>query len=84
MILFLICQTFGDISEVGRYLKKAQALHTRLETAADKVSNLFKNYLFTLLFCFVSWLPIFDSNCCIIVNSRFSHSMMKRKRLAGR
>ncbi|CAB4002499.1 dynein heavy chain 7, axonemal-like, partial [Paramuricea clavata] len=32
-------QTFGDISEVGRYLKKSQALHTRLETAADKVQS---------------------------------------------
>ncbi|XP_028408947.1 dynein heavy chain 7, axonemal-like [Dendronephthya gigantea] len=32
-------QTFGDISEVGRYVKKAQALHARLETAADKVQS---------------------------------------------
>ncbi|EDO45806.1 predicted protein [Nematostella vectensis] len=30
-------QTFGDMSEVPRYLKKAQALHQRLETAAEKI-----------------------------------------------
>jgi len=30
-------QTFGDMPEVPRYLKKAQALHQRLESAAEKV-----------------------------------------------
>lgn len=30
-------QTFGDMSDVPKYLKKAQALNQRLESAADKV-----------------------------------------------
>lgn len=30
-------QTFGDMSEVNRYLKKAQALTNRLEAASEKV-----------------------------------------------
>ena len=30
-------QTFGDMQEIQRYLKKAQALNQRLESAADKV-----------------------------------------------
>ena len=33
-------QVFGDMSEINRYLKKAQALQTRLETAAEKVNTL--------------------------------------------
>lgn len=37
---FFPSQTFGDLSEVGRYLKKAQALHTRLDAAAEKVTTL--------------------------------------------
>jgi hypothetical protein len=32
-------QTFGEMSEVPKYLKKTQALHQRLESAADKVVN---------------------------------------------
>lgn len=28
---------FGDMQEIQRYLKKAQALNQRLESAADKV-----------------------------------------------
>ncbi|KXJ28065.1 dynein heavy chain 7, axonemal [Exaiptasia diaphana] len=31
-------QTFGDMPEVPRYLKKAQALNQRLESAADKIN----------------------------------------------
>lgn len=30
-------QTFGDIHEIQKYLKKAQGLDTKLTTAADKV-----------------------------------------------
>ena len=30
-------ETFGDVSEVSRYLKKAQTLNTRLEAAQEKV-----------------------------------------------
>ncbi|XP_006814570.1 dynein axonemal heavy chain 7-like [Saccoglossus kowalevskii] len=30
-------QTFGDMTEIHRYLKKAQALNQRLEAAADKI-----------------------------------------------
>ena len=33
-------QTFGDMNEITRYLKKAQALDGKLQAAADKVSNL--------------------------------------------
>lgn len=29
--------TFGDVQEVTRYLKKAQALNTKLDLAAEKV-----------------------------------------------
>lgn len=29
--------SYGDIQEVNRYLKKAQALNTKLDAAADKV-----------------------------------------------
>lgn len=29
--------TFGDIQEVNKYLKKAQALNTKLDLAANKV-----------------------------------------------
>ena len=31
-------QTFGDMSEINRYLKKSQALDSKLQIAADKVS----------------------------------------------
>ncbi|XP_070569551.1 dynein axonemal heavy chain 7-like isoform X2 [Ptychodera flava] len=30
-------QSFGDMTEIHRYLKKSQALHQRLEAAADKI-----------------------------------------------
>ena len=30
-------ESFGDVSEVNRYLKKAQTLNTRLEAAQEKV-----------------------------------------------
>ena len=33
-------QTFGDMQDIQRYLKKAQALNQRLESAADKVWSL--------------------------------------------
>ncbi|XP_033097643.1 dynein heavy chain 7, axonemal-like isoform X2 [Anneissia japonica] len=32
-------QTFGDLSEISRYLKKAQALSTRLDAAAEKIDG---------------------------------------------
>lgn len=32
-------QTFGDMQEIQRYLKKAQALNQRLESAAEKVGR---------------------------------------------
>ena len=31
-------QAFGDMAEINRYLKKAQALQARLDTAGEKVS----------------------------------------------
>ncbi|CAM5089785.1 unnamed protein product [Natator depressus] len=31
--------TFGDVQEVNRYLKKAQALNTKLDVAADKIDQ---------------------------------------------
>uniref|UniRef100_A0A7M4ERW8 Dynein axonemal heavy chain 7 n=1 Tax=Crocodylus porosus TaxID=8502 RepID=A0A7M4ERW8_CROPO len=31
--------TFGDIQEINRYLKKAQALNAKLDTAADKIDQ---------------------------------------------
>lgn len=31
--------SFGDLQEVKRYLKKAQALNTRLEEAAEKIEG---------------------------------------------
>ena len=34
-------ETFGDVSEVSRYLKKAQTLNSRLEAAQEKVYILF-------------------------------------------
>ena len=33
-------QTYGDMSEINRYLKKSQALDSKLQIAADKVSLL--------------------------------------------
>ena len=30
-------ETFGDVGEVNRYLKKAQTLNSRLEAAQEKV-----------------------------------------------
>lgn len=38
-------ETFGDVAEVNRYLKKAQTLTTRLEAAQEKVFQ--PNILFT-------------------------------------
>ena len=32
-------QTYGDMSEMGKYLKKAQALDAKLQGAADKVRS---------------------------------------------
>jgi dynein heavy chain len=37
---------YGDLAEVNKYMKKAQALNTRLETASDKVQQ------------FCSWLVV--------------------------
>ena len=31
--------SFGDLQEIKRYLKKAQALHARLEEAAEKIEG---------------------------------------------
>ena len=30
-------QQFGDMNEIGRYLKKSQALDSKLQAAADKI-----------------------------------------------
>ena len=38
-------QSFGDMQDIQRYLKKAQALDTKLQAAADKVTSF-------LSFCF--------------------------------
>ena len=32
-------QTFGDMNEITRYLKKAQALENKLSQAADKIED---------------------------------------------
>ena len=32
-------QTFGDMNDIGKYLKKAQALDNKLTTAADKIEQ---------------------------------------------
>ena len=32
-------QSFGDLMEVNRYLKRAEALSTRLDEAADKIEG---------------------------------------------
>ena len=37
-------ETFGDSSEVNRYLKKAQTLNSRLEAAQEKVQNIMIHY----------------------------------------
>ena len=42
-------QTFGDMQEIQRYLKKAQALNQRLESAADKVWLLLHSTVKSLL-----------------------------------
>ena len=39
-------ETFGDLQEVRRYLKKAQALHAKLEEAQNKVGeDVFVGYI---------------------------------------
>ena len=38
-------QSFGDMQEIQRYLKKAQALNQRLESASDKVRLLLQTLL---------------------------------------
>ena len=38
-------QSFGDMQEIQRYLKKAQALNQRLESAAEKVKYTFREVL---------------------------------------
>ena len=38
-------QSFGDMQEIQRYLKKAQALNQRLESAAEKVILLCRLFL---------------------------------------
>ena len=45
----VVFQTFGDMNEINRYLRKAQALQTRLETAFEKVMQLL-TICFTVLF----------------------------------
>ena len=40
-------ETLGDMSEINRYLKKANALHTKLDAAAEKV--IIKRYYYTIL-----------------------------------
>ena len=38
-------QSFGDMQEIQRYLKKAQALNQRLESAAEKVTSSLRFFL---------------------------------------
>ena len=38
-------QSFGDMQEIQRYLKKAQALNQRLESAAEKVITTLRTIL---------------------------------------
>lgn len=38
-------QSFGDMQEIQRYLKKAQALNQRLESAAEKVKYTLREVL---------------------------------------
>ena len=50
-------QTFGDMQEIQRYLKKAQALNQRLESAAEKVGlSIF------MIFERNFFLPLFNKN----------------------
>lgn len=49
-------QTFGDMQEIQRYLKKAQALNQRLESAAEKVG------LSIFVILKESFLPLFNKN----------------------
>lgn len=49
-------QTFGDMQEIQRYLKKAQALNQRLESAAEKVG------LSIFVILKESFLPQFNKN----------------------
>ena len=46
-------QSFGDMQEIQRYLKKAQALNQRLESAAEKVIITLQSVLFNLFCLFV-------------------------------
>eukprot|EP00116_Pleurobrachia_bachei_P013049 sb/3473311/ len=48
-------ETFGDVSEVNRYLKKAQTLNSRLEAAQEKVRG--------LVFSGRNGVSIFRRNC---------------------
>lgn len=40
--------TFGEISELSKYLKKAQALNSKLETAMEKVVQCFMSNLLNI------------------------------------
>ena len=44
-------QTFGEMAEINRYLKKAQALQNRLDVAGEKVCHLFKFFVSFDYFC---------------------------------
>ena len=53
---FVLFQTFGDMNEINRYLRKAQALQTRLETAFEKVIKLLAIwfailFVLTIIYC---------------------------------
>ena len=49
-------QTFGDMSDIQRYLKKAQALDTKLQAASDKVNH---NLIFFFQICYPFFFKIF-------------------------
>jgi len=63
-------KTYGEMSEIPKYLKKAQSLDNKLQTASDKVSSVPLGYsLINSRFC----LPLHYSYC---LNSVF-HSITR-------
>lgn len=48
-------QSFGDMQEIQRYLKKAQALNQRLESAAEKVKYTLREVLSQMKVLKLTW-----------------------------
>ena len=64
---YFLIQTFGDMNEINRYLRKAQALQTRLEAAAEKVVVIVLFILFQIYNCLLLYVTNSDSfTFCIL------------------